>query len=280
MTISTRAFRPQDLEDCLAVEAAAIKGNNHYMRDVIDYYTTTKGEMTVVEVDGKIAGIGKLTILFDGSAWLELLRVAPEYQRQGCGMAIYKRYLEQIEAYHCPAARMYTGVKNVASAALAAKNGLERGPVFHSMSLSAEEADAGLFWEPPMFRQLSGDEAVAELLPLKETYGFFNINQTYYEINEATIRGFASMGWVYGDGQGNALVAGARFQPGKALYIAAMKGKRHLALSYALNLMVLSGSAKLMAHFPDGDLEQVEYLKRYGFVESPSQLVVCQWQRG
>ena len=69
MEIKTRAFRHEDLEACLEIEKAAIKGDNHYLKDVEDYYRTTRGELTVVEVDGKVAGMGKLTVLFDGSAW-------------------------------------------------------------------------------------------------------------------------------------------------------------------------------------------------------------------
>lgn len=280
MEIITRAFQPQDLAQCLEVEKAAIKGDNHYMRDVLPYYNTTRGEMTVTEVDGKPVGMGKLTILFDGSAWLELLRVHPDYQRQGCGMAIYKRYLEQLEEMGCPAARMYTGAKNVPSAALAEKNGLHRGPEFHGMTLTMDTADASLFWEPPMFHRLSGDEAVGMLMPLKEQYGgFFDINSTFYEINEETLRGFAAMGWVYGDNKGNAIVAGSRFQPGKCLYIAAMKGDKRLAISYALNMMVLSGQEKIQAFFPVGDQEQIDFLKKHGFVENPSDLVIYEWKK-
>ena len=50
MEIKTRAFRHEDLEACLEIEKAAIKGDNHYLKDVEDYYRTTRGELTVVEV--------------------------------------------------------------------------------------------------------------------------------------------------------------------------------------------------------------------------------------
>ncbi len=82
MEFTTRAFSAPDLPDCLAIEQAAVR-SNHYLADVLDYYTTTRGEFTVVCADGKPVGIGKLTVLYDNSAWLELLRVHPQYQRQG-----------------------------------------------------------------------------------------------------------------------------------------------------------------------------------------------------
>ena len=74
MEFTTRAFSAPDLPDCLAIEQAAVR-SNHYLADVLDYYTTTRGEFTVVCAEGKPIGIGKLTVLYDNSAWLELLRV-------------------------------------------------------------------------------------------------------------------------------------------------------------------------------------------------------------
>lgn len=107
MQITTRPFQDTDLGRCLEIERAAVR-SNHYLNDVIDYYRTTKGEFTLALADNFPAGMGKLTVLYDGSAWLELLRVHPDFQRQGMGKAIYRRYLEQVAAFGCPAARMYT----------------------------------------------------------------------------------------------------------------------------------------------------------------------------
>lgn len=273
--MNIRAFNEKDLANCLDVEFSAIKGDNHYLNDVLDYYSTTKGEFTVVEIDEKVVGMGKFTVLFDGSAWLELLRVHQDYQRKGCGMAIYQRYKEQLEEFNCPAMRMYTGEKNVASAELAKKNGFELEAQFHAMTLNMNEADASLFWEPPVFRCLNSDEAVREIMSIREECGgFLSINNTYYEINEKTCRGFAAMGWVYGDGKGNVLVAGSRFQPNKALYIAAMGGDKRKALSYALNLAVLKGQDKISAYFPSGDEKQLEFLQKHGFVKHSSDTVI------
>ena len=138
MQITTRPFQDADLGRCLEIERAAVR-SNHYLNDVIDYYRTTKGEFTLALADSFPAGMGKLTVLYDGSAWLELLRVHPDFQRQGMGKAIYRRYLEQVAAFGCPSARMYTGVKNVASAALAEQFGLHRGPEFRGMSLPVQD---------------------------------------------------------------------------------------------------------------------------------------------
>lgn len=261
MQITTRPFQDTDLGRCLEIERAAVR-SNHYLNDVIDYYRTTKGEFTLALADSFPAGMGKLTVLYDGSAWLELLRVHPDFQRQGMGKAIYRRYLEQVAAFGCPAARMYTGVKNVASAALAEQFGLHRGPEFRGMSLPVQ--DDSFQPQPKPLHLLGGEEAAEYLLPLQEkTGGFLSINHTFYKLNRSTCFGFAAAGWVYGDGEGSVLVCGARFQPQKALYIAALaapdRAKKENALSFACNLAVMTGAEKLTVHFPNQDQQEQEF---------------------
>ena len=216
MEFTTRAFSAPDLPDCLAIEQAAVR-SNHYLADVLDYYTTTRGEFTVVCAEGKPIGIGKLTVLYDNSAWLELLRVHPQYQRQGAGTAIYRRYFEQLPQLGCGSAAMYTGVKNVASAALAQNFGLQKDSVFRGMTCTL--ADVCLpqsLLQLPTLHPLTPQQAVEQLLPHKEQLGgYLNINHTFYRINEANCRGMASAGWVFGDGE-RVLVLGSRFQPDRA----------------------------------------------------------------
>ena len=276
MEISTRPFRKDDLSRCLLIEEHTAP-KNRYFADVADYFTTTRGELTVALADGEPAGFGKLTVLFDGSAWLELLRVHPDFQRQGMGKAIYRRYLEQVAAFGCPAARMYTGVKNVASAALAEQFGLHRGPEFRGMSLPVQ--DDSFQPQPKPLHLLGGEEAAEYLLPLQEkTGGFLSINHTFYQLNRSTCFGFAAAGWVYGDGEGSVLVCGARFQPQKALYIAALaapdRAKKENALSFACNLAVMTGAEKLTVHFPNQDQQEQEFYQAHGFTVDPSDDVV------
>lgn len=82
MQITTRAYQPEDFAACARIEAGAVRAN-HYFADVVDYYRSTAGELTVACVDGVPVGMGKLTVLFDGSAWLELLRVQPISAQRG-----------------------------------------------------------------------------------------------------------------------------------------------------------------------------------------------------
>ena len=273
MQITTRAFAPQDFERCRWIEQGAVKAN-HYLADVIDYYRTTAGELTVACVDGQPVGMGKLTRLYDGSAWLELLRVHPDFQRKGVGRAIYQRYFEQIEQMGCPAARMYTGVRNVASAGLAACFGLGRGPEFHSMSIQtpAETCPAGL-------HRVGAEQAIDRLPELTaQTGGFLSINHTFYKLSEQTLRGFAAAGWLWGEGE-TLLVAGARFQPGRALYIAAALGQTERALDHAKHLAAVGGAQKLIFHFAPDQQALHDLCAAGGFADDPFDDVVMEWLR-
>lgn len=272
--IGLKAFEKQDLPACLEVESAAM-GKHLYLKDVAEYYTTTKGEFTLALVEDKVVGMGKFTVLFDGSAWLELLRVHPDFQRQGVGAKIYTRYLEQAAAFRCPAIRMYTGAKNIPSAALAQKNGLHRGPEFCSMTLNLQNIP----WEKEHlqgFRLANGQQAQELLLPMKEQAGgFFSINHTFYAVNPATCKGMAAAGWVYCAGE-NALVLGARFQPEKVWHIGAIAGDLEKNLRFAIARAAQCGVEKLSFHFPPQNQQLPLLLEQYGFTLDPSNDVVME----
>lgn len=273
--IQLKAFEKQDLAACLGVERAAM-GKHLYLEDVAEYYTGTKGEFTLALMEDQIVGMGKLTVLFDGSAWLELLRVHPDFQRRGVGAKIYTRYLEQAAAFGCPDIRMYTGAKNIPSAALAQKNGLHRGPEFCSMTLDLQGAQ----WEKADLQGFSlanGHQAQELLLPMKEQAGgFFSINHTFYAVNPDTCKGLAAAGWVYRAGE-SALVLGARFQPQKVWHIGAMAGYLEKSLRFAIARAAQCGVEKLSIHFPPQNSLLPPLLKQYGFAPDPSNDVVMEW---
>lgn len=273
MEISTRPFQKEDLSRCLAIEERTAP-KNRYFADVADYFTTTRGELTVALADGEPAGFGKLTVLFDGSAWLELLRVHPDFQRRGMGMAIYRRYLAQIRELGCSRAAMYTGVRNVASAALAEKNGLHRGREFKGMTLEVAKAPkgkaAGLSLVPDK------DRAAFLLEPCRQAFGdIMCINHTFYQMNEGTYGGFVSQGWLY-EGQGCVLALGSRFQPGRALYIAGLRGDLEKGLCCAVEQARSRGVSRITAHFPRQDKAMEEFYLSQGFVQDPSDDVVME----
>ena len=169
---------------------------------------------------------------------------------------------------------MYTGVRNVASAGLAACFGLGRGPKFHSMSIQtpAETCPAGL-------HRVGAEQAIDRLPELTaQTGGFLSINHTFYKLSEQTLRGFAAAGWLWGEGE-TLLVAGARFQPGRALYIAAALGQTERALDHAKHLAAVGGAQKLIFHFAPDQQALHDLCAAGGFADDPFDDVVMEWLR-
>lgn len=270
MEISVRSATEKDLGDCLAVEKAAMK-DYCYLDDVWDYFNTTKGELNCAIVDQKIVGIGKFTVLYDGSGWLETLRVDPEYQGQGVGKAIYKEYAKQAKKYNCPSMAMYTGLKNAVSAGLAEKNGLTKAGQFRGYNLTNFNASK----EAYNFKHTSTKRAVQLIMPHKDEYnGYMVFNRTFYRINEKTIRGLAIEGKVFEDTLNNSfIVCGSRFQHDLSLHIAIMVGDYDKCLAFAKNYAVAQGINKITFTIPLENPEIEEFLKTNKFEKESSDTI-------
>lgn len=240
VTACTREMLP----DALRVERSAM-GDHCYLADVYDYFATTKGELSCVFDGERLVGIGKFTVLWDGSGWLETLRVEQEWQRRGVGRAIYERYMEQARGFGCDYVRMYTGAENVSSPALARVFGLELAQEFREyQTKDFSQGGAG------GFSPVAPARAWALLAPLAEAYhGYVNMNRTYYRLNEATARGLAEQGMVYEDGCGSAVVLGARFQADKGLHLALLGGDCEAGLRFALAEAARRGVPRLVCNF-------------------------------
>ncbi len=113
--IELRRARLEDREKAIWVESKSTP-NLSYVPDVFEMFVSDDvGEFSVAEVDGEVVGCGKFTVVPDGSAWLETLRVIPERQGIGVGKRFYERWLEAARRLGVPTMRMYTGVGNVVS---------------------------------------------------------------------------------------------------------------------------------------------------------------------
>ncbi len=261
MEYTLKPVTPALLPEALRVEHAAM-GDHCYLGDVYDYYTATKGELTAAFAGERLVGIGKFTVLWDGSGWLETLRVEPDWQRKGVGTALYRRYMEQARQYRCPALRMYTGVNNVASAALARRFGLERAGQFREyISKDLGGGSAG------GFVLASPDEAARLLTPYFDTNnGSAVMNRTYYRLNAETFCGLAAAGMVWHEASsGSIAVVGARFQPDKGLHIGLLGGDIVRGLSLARALAKARGSGRLVCNFALENTALEAALKEGGF---------------
>lgn len=269
MQITLKKATIQDMEACVAVERKSMP-NHCYLGEVWNYFHSTVGELSCGYIDGVLAGIGKFTLLYDGTGWLETLRVDPAYQGLGVGKEIYKRYLEQGMQYNCPRLEMYTGVENRVSAGLAIKNGLSKAQEFRGYNLSN--------FTPPTeeysFQIVDPKRAAQLILPLEEAYhGYLVSNRTFYRINPPTAEGFGMDGKVFEDTSGNFIVCGARFQHLKALHISMMGGDHALCLGFAKKFAASHGIPKLTVTFALPNHELEAFLIGEGFEKEPSDLM-------
>ena len=272
------AFRVQlasydDLKECARVETEAM-GTYCYLEDAWHYFHNQKGGLvTVYNEEDHMIGIGRFTVLHDGSGWLETLRISPEWQGQGAGKMIYQMYHQLAKEHHCPSMAMFTGVSNKVSAGLAAINGLSKAAQhrgYHLTDLSGGAAHG--------FKHVNWQRAVELITPKKEEYNDYMImNRTFYHVNEANAKGFAIEGKVFEDTEsGSFIVCGARFQHQVTLHIAMMGGDYEKCLDFAVNYAKAQGLSKVSCTFAIENEALETALKNRGFVAESSDLITME----
>ena len=139
MEMHSRKGTLADIERLVEIEESAVSGG-YYLYDNRHFYfdgILNKGEMVVaLNEEEHPVGIGQYSILPDGSGWLECLRVEKQWQSQGAGKAIYRRYMALAEETNAPSVAMFTGRKNLASKGLAEKHGFHLAAAYMGYDLA------------------------------------------------------------------------------------------------------------------------------------------------
>ena len=273
MEITVKKAVQEDRDQCLLIEKAAMK-DHCYLGDVWNYFNGTTGDLTCAYVDGKMAGIGKFTILHDGSAWLETLRVDPKYQGIGVGKEIYKNYFVQAKKHGCKSMAMYTGASNVVSAGLASRYFLKKAQTFRGYNL----IDFVPSQKQDNFTLVSPQRAAELIMPLADEYHDYLVsNRTFYRINPATAMGFSMEGKVFEDVQnGSFIVCGARFQKLLSLHISMMDGNYLSCLEFAKNYAASQGIHKITFTIPLENLKLEKFLIDSSFERESSDLITME----
>ena len=270
MKVWTRSAKDCDRERFIWVEKGATPGLS-YVDDVWGMFTSgVDGEFSAAFYGDELGGIGKLTRLYEDYAWLETLRVHPDYQGRGLGKAIYDRYMEQMRDMGIKAVGMYTNYDNVVSRSLAEKYGLrvaERFSEYKKTDFSAQEGNlAGLH---------PAGEAESERI-FSEYQGkmgqFIVLNRTFYPVRAGLLKALAANQWLYTCDYG-IIIMGCRFQPQKALHIAFMQGDKAELLKLAEAYGASIGAASVSAMRTYNDEEESEFLTRQGFEKNPTDYI-------
>jgi len=274
--IVLRSAASNDYEAAEMVEKQATPNLQYLPRMFSEFVNDPDGEFIVAEMDGKIVACGKFTVLPDSSAWLEALRVLPDYQGKGIGKAFYRKFFEIAAEKAIKTMRMYTGTRNLKSQGLAELNGFRVAGMYRGSSANPSGVPANYEIPDHDARAYASDQfrtvedpkrATALLATLRNSWtGFFAMNRTFYEITPALCEYWTRKGMVYEDLEtGSVVVAGARFMPETSLHLAAFAGDGPLCLAFAASIAASRGVNRIDCLFPPGRSDIQELLTAHGF---------------
>ena len=283
MQLHTRKGTMAELERMLEIERSAIPApsgqyiyeNRHFFFDGIQ----NRGEMVLCcdEQDYPV-GMGQYSVLPDGSGWLETLRVEKQFQSQGAGKAIYRRYMELAEETRAPSLAMFTGRKNLASKGLAEKYGFRLAAALNQFDLDLAAVTPAIV---PGFHLVSDEEEAVELLTKaveKDPWGpFMGLNRTFLHYGEPLYRYLHREGMVYTDGE-SVVVLGARMLRHRGLNVGYMAGDYGKCLAFAAGATAGQGLPKLTVFVSPEREDVAAALREFGFGE-PIELIVMEWVR-
>ena len=282
MSLLVRKAKYEDRQDAVAAEMKAVR-SLHYLNDTWDqFYLDQSGELLVGEVDGRVVAVGKYTLLYDGSAWLETLRVDPEFQGQGIGKGFYTRFLAHAAFQGVNTLGMYTGTSNVVSKGLAERFGFRLSAAYRGASWKAAKegnADTGVQSEAEPahgFHPLPPPAAVAQLLPLAASWdGHVIMNRTFYPATAGTFAGMARESKVYlHPASGSICILGHRFLRERGLHLALAAGDVPRILDFAKSEVLRQGLPQVTIMFPPRNSELQQMLLTAGFELEGSDCIV------
>jgi N-acetylglutamate synthase-like GNAT family acetyltransferase len=266
----------EDLEKVVWVESLSTP-NLSYVPHVWEMFLgDEEGDWTVAEIDGEVIGCGKYSVLPDGSAWLETLRVVPQRQGLGVGKRLYEHWLRLSREKGVKTMRMYTGVRNVVSKGLAERYGLRMAETFRGTLM---KSDPGKVDAEHGFRRVTDHSIATELLMRRSNAwgGWLVMNRTFYKLSPELCAYLAERGMVYMDPDTESVIAmGARFMPGHGLHIGLFAGDAEACLGFAMQTAVERGIERLHCLFPSRIPCIEESLTGFGFRLEPADFIVME----
>ncbi len=132
-----RPARPEDRADMEAI-CAQIWGGEDYVPEVWDrWLADPEGELSVVELDGRVVALAKLSHIADEEWWLEGMRVHPNYRRLGVSRLLQAHQLEVAERLGAGVLRFATASHNRPIHRNALRDGFRRVAEFRRYSADA-----------------------------------------------------------------------------------------------------------------------------------------------
>ena len=277
MSVICRKAGWADIPELLKVEYKTMPGHRYLAAVREKFLDPSQGVLLAAEVDGVVAGVAHLAFLCDGGSWFEVLRVMPEYQKRGCGTAMWAEAFEICEEKKLNSIRMYTGYKNVTSRKLAERFGLvltcqTREGVLKFEDIAEDEdlsaADG--------FKKVCCPERAAELAaPLTQYGGYFCRNRTFWELGPELWKDLIAQGSLF-EKDGSVADIGARMELHKGFQMGLVGGDVKACAALAKKMLFMTGLPAVTAMIPSSDEELKADLESCGFVFPDVQIIMLE----
>ena len=267
MSVVCRRADWADIPALLHVEYKTMPGHKYLAAVREKFLDPSQGVLLAAEVDGVVAGVAHLAFLSDGGSWFEVLRVTPDYQKRGCGTAMWAEAFKICEEKKLNSIRMYTGYKNVTSRKLAERFGLTLTCHTREGVLSLEDCPEEGTGAIKEFKRVTDPERAAELAaPYVENYGgYFCRNRTFWAMGPALWSELVKHGSLY-EKDGSIVDIGARMELHKGFQMGLVGGDIKACADLAKDMLVYTGLPAVTAMIPATDEALKEGLEKEGFV--------------
>lgn len=279
-SIRIRPVTSADLPVITTVEAKSTP-NLRYVPHVFDLFMQDpRSPFLVAEIEGEIVACAKFTIVPDGSAWLETLRVIPERQGLGVGKRLYETFFAVAEREGVSTMRMYTGTKNAVSKGLAERFGFQPAQTFYGAQLAVDTTgDSSLATD---FQPVTDITRATDLILAHRAqwHDFLVMNRTFYKLSPELCVHLAETGQVYAEIESDSvIVVGARFMPEQALHIGLFGGDAERCLHFAHQLAAARKITQLSCLYPTPAEATTAQLTTAGFTPESSTFIVMEYQQ-
>ncbi len=214
-------------------------------------------------------GMGQYSILPDGSGWLEILRVHKDYQRQGAGNAIYKRYMNIAKKTNAPSIAMFTGHRNIASKALAESHGFTLSEAHFEYSTSLLDSTGNLH----DFMPFKDPEQLFKHIQNHNWGTYIALNRTFFHINLDTCRYLCTHKMVYTDGF-SVVLLGCRMLKHRGYHIGYLSGNILKCIEFAIEKTKQENLPKLTVSLPENKKELASFFEENKFTFNAELIVM------
>lgn len=144
-SIDVRPARAEDKANILAFCRNTFSWGD-YIPDVWDdWLMFAGGQLLIATVNEQPAGVVHVALLENNVAWMEGMRVNPDYRRQGVARVLNARAVEFARERSCVAAQLVTSTKNVAAQAMLEASNYRRAVRFNEWQTEPQAGDLSIW---------------------------------------------------------------------------------------------------------------------------------------